>query len=85
VSGAVSRDLTHQCLCSKRLRREPSTAKPAGQLVARVCVRRLLVFVMAAVPTLVEAKFDFEPSNRTELKLTKGTKYRIVSKVDDNW
>jgi hypothetical protein len=40
---------------------------------------------MAAVPTLVEAKFDFEPSNRTELKLTKGTKYRIVSKVDDNW
>lgn len=40
---------------------------------------------MAAVPTLVEAKFDFEASNRTELKLTKGTKYRVVNKVDDNW
>lgn len=39
----------------------------------------------AAVPTLVEAKFDFEASNRTELKLTKGTKYRVVNKVDDNW
>ena len=41
--------------------------------------------VMAAVPTLVEAKFDFEASNRTELKLTKGAKYRIEKKVDGNW
>lgn len=34
---------------------------------------------------MVAAKFDFEPSNGTELKLVKGVRYQVTRRVDDNW